>query len=174
MLKGKTILLGVCACTPAYRANEIASELKRMGADVKVILTKNATHFVTPLTLQGSSGNPVQIDQFESPLVWDRNYQSWVLSGDLLLLAPASANILGKAANGIADDLLSTTIMSFEGPKVVAMNMNPMQYRNAAVQRNVRQLAEDGFYFVNNGVPENPARMPAIEKIIDAVLAYLG
>jgi phosphopantothenoylcysteine synthetase/decarboxylase len=107
-------------------------------------------------------------------LVWDRTYQSWVISGDLLLIAPASANILGKAANGIADDLLSTTLMSFEGPKVIAMNMNPMQYRNAAVQRNVRQLAEDGYYFVNNGVPENPSRMPSIEKIIEAVLAYLG
>jgi phosphopantothenoylcysteine synthetase/decarboxylase len=174
MLEGKTICFGVCACTPAYRSIDIASRLKNLGADVKVILTNNASHFVTPLSLQRASGNPVQIEQFDAPVVWDRTYQSWTLSGDLMLLAPASADMLGKAANGIADDLLSTNLLSFEGPKLIAMNMSPMLYRNAAVQRNVTQLAEDGYYFIDNQNPDNPSGMPSVDLIVDAVIRFLG
>lgn len=174
MLGGKTILLGVCACTPAYRAVDIAYGLKRLGADVKAILTKNASHFVTPLSLQGSTQNPVQIDQYDAPLVWDRSYKSWTMQGDLLLLAPASADILGKAANGIADDLLSTNVLSFEGPRVIAMNMSPMLYQNAAVRRNVQQLTEDGYYFIQNGNLDNPSKMPDVQTILDMVVNILG
>lgn len=169
MLKGKTILLGICACTPAYKAVDIAGGLKKMGADVKVIMTQNATHFTSPLVLQGASGNPVQIDQYEAPLVWDRSYRSWTMSGDLMLIAPASADIIGKAANGIADDLLSTNILSFEGPKFIAMNMSPMLYRNSAVQRNVQQLASDGYYFIPNDDRDSPSRMPEVGKILDCI-----
>lgn len=170
MLTGKTILLGVCACTPAYRASDLVLGLKSLGADVKVILTEHATHFVSPLLLQSLSKNPVQVDQFAPPAVWDKSYQSWTMSGDLLLLAPASADMLGKAANGIADDLLSTNVLSFEGPKLIAMNMSPMLYRNSAVQRNVQQLANDGYYFIDNGSPDNPSGMPSIDRIIDTVI----
>lgn len=169
MLEGKTIVLGVCACTPAYRAIDIIAELKRKGADVKVILTENASNFVTPLSLQRSSGNPIQMEQFDPPVVWDRSYKSWTLSGDMMLLAPASANILGKAANGIADDLLSTNLLSFEGPKLVAMNMSPMLFRNKAVQRNRKQLEEDGYYFIDNQNPERPSSMPEVSLIVKAV-----
>lgn len=172
MLEGKTIILGVCACTPAYRANDIASILKAKGADVKVILTQNAMNFVTPLSLQRSSGNPIQTEQFDAPVVWDRSYKSWTLAGDMMLVAPASANMLGKAANGIADDLLSTNLLSFEGPKLIAMNMSPMLYRNSAVQRNVIQLAEDGYYFIDNQNPDNPSTMPDVSLIVRTVEEY--
>ncbi|MCC8081494.1 MAG: flavoprotein [Clostridiales bacterium] len=170
MLKGKIILLGVCACTPAYQAADIVMALRNEEADVKVIMTEHATNFVSPLILQSLSKNPVQVDQFAPPAVWDKSYQSWTMSGDLLLLAPASADMIGKAANGIADDLLSTNVLSFEGPKLIAMNMSPMLYRNAAVQRNVRQLANDGYYFIDNGNPNNPSGIPGVGQIVDAVI----
>ena len=169
-MDGKTILLGVCACTPAYKSIELAETFTALGADVKVIVTEHATHLVSVQALQRASGNLVQTDQFESPVVWDQNYRSWTASGDLLLLAPASADMLGKIANGIADDYLSTNVLSFEGPKLIAMNMSPMLYRNQAVQRNVRQLAEDGYYFIGNGNPEHPSGMPSVNQITDAVL----
>lgn len=172
MMEGKTIILGVCACTPAYRANDIASILKGKGADVKVILTENGANFVTPLSLQRSSGNPIQTEQFDPPVVWDRTYKSWTLAGDIMVVAPASANILGKAANGIADDLLSTNLLSFEGPKFIAMNMSPMLYRNPAVQRNVAQLKEDGYHFIDNGNSDKPSSMPEVSLIVRKVEEY--
>lgn len=174
MLQGKTILLGVCACTPAYRSIELAEAFTSFGANVKVIVTRHASYLVSVQALQRASGNPVQIDQFESPVVWDQNYQSWTASGDLLLIAPASADMLGKIANGIADDYLSTNVLSFEGPKLIAMNMSPMLYRNRAVQRNVKLLAGDGYYFINNGNPEHPSGMPSIDQIVDAVVRMVG
>jgi phosphopantothenoylcysteine synthetase/decarboxylase len=173
MLEGKTVLLGVCACTPAYKSIEIAEGLSGMGADVKVIVTEHASHLVPVQVLQRASGNPVQIDQFSAPVIWDRNYRSWTASGDLLLVAPASADMLGKIANGIADDYLSTNILSFEGPVFLAMNMNPALYGNRAVQRNVQQLADDGYYFISNGDRENPSRMPSDDRILDTVASFL-
>ncbi|SDB25189.1 flavoprotein [Eubacterium oxidoreducens] len=172
MLENKTILLGVCGCTPAGRAVDIATSLRSLGAEVKIIPTKNALNFVTPLMLQRASANPIQIDQFDSPVIWDRTYQSWTLDGDLLLIAPASADMLGKLANGIADDLLSTNVLSFEGPKLIAMNMSPMLYRNAAVQRNVQQLAVDGYYFIDNHDSTNPCRMPSVDDVVNEIVDY--
>ncbi len=173
MLTGRTILLGVCACTPAYRAIEIAEYFTSLGADVKTIVTENATHMVSTQVLQRASRNPVQVNQFENPIVWDQDYRAWTAGGDVLLIAPASADMLGKLANGIADDYLSTNTLSFEGPKFIAMNMSPMLYRNAAVQRNVRQLAEDGYYFISNHSADNPARMPSVEQITDTIISFL-
>ncbi len=173
MLTGKTILLGVCACTPAYRAIELAEAFTGMGANVKVIVTEHATHMVSTQVLQHASGNPVQVDQFEAPVVWDQNYQSWTAGGDVLLIAPVSADMIGKLANGIADDYLSTNTLSFEGPKFLAMNMSPMLYRNAAVQRNVQQLAADGYYFISNQGANNPARMPSTDQIVDTIAGFL-
>lgn len=173
MLEGKTILLGVCACTPAYKSIEIAGKLVKMGADVKAIVTEHASHMVPVLVLQNVTKNPVQIDQFDNPIVWEENYKSWVASGDLLLLAPATADMIGKLANGICDDFLSTNTISFEKPKFIAMNMNPMQYRNKAVQRNIRQLAEDGYHFIDSDDEKVPSHMPSVDRIVDAVAGFL-
>ena len=169
MLEGKTILLGVCGCTPAPKAVDLAVACRKEGAQVKIIPTKNALHFVTSLQLQRASANPIQVDQFDSPVVWDRTYQSWTLDGDLLLLAPASADMIGKIANGIADDLLSTNVLSFEGPKIVAMNMSPMLYRNKAVQRNLAQLREDGYIILSGGEETMPGRMASVADIMEAI-----
>ena len=173
MLSGKTILLGVCACTPAYRAVEIAEAFTGMNADVKPIVTENATHLCPTQVLQRAANNPVQVNQFEAPVVWDSNYQSWTAGGDVLLIAPASADMLGKIANGIADDYLSTNVLSFTGPKFIAMNMSPMLYGNRAVQRNIQQLADDGYYFISNGDPDHPQRMPSVDQIVDTICNFL-
>ncbi len=174
MLNGKKVVVSVTGCSPAVQALNIINELKKQHADVYVVMTENATNFVTPLMLQRSVEHPIQIQSFEPPKTWDDSHKSLSQETDLLLIAPASANILGKAANGISDDLLSTTIMSMRGPKVIATHINDMMYNSPSVQRNVRTLKNDGFIFVENGNPEHPSSFPAIDRIVNKVLQVLG
>ena len=173
MLNGKKIVVSVTGCSPAVQALNIISELKKHHADVYVIMTENATNFVTPLMLQRSVDHPIQIQSFDPPKTWDNSHTSLSQKTDLLLIAPASANILGKAANGISDDLLSTTIMSMRGPKVIATHINDMMYNSPSVLRNVQTLKNDGFIFVENGNLEHPSYFPSIDRIVNAVLKVL-
>jgi phosphopantothenoylcysteine decarboxylase len=152
----------------------LIGELKKQHADVYVVMTENATNFVTPLMVQRSVDHPIQIQAFDPPKTWDNKHKSLSQDTDLLLIAPASANVLGKAANGISDDLLSTTIMSMRGLKVIATHINDMMYNSPAVQRNVRTLKNDDFIFVENGNPEHPSYFPSIDKIVNTVLQVLG
>ncbi|NLD49989.1 MAG: bifunctional 4'-phosphopantothenoylcysteine decarboxylase/phosphopantothenoylcysteine synthetase, partial [Clostridiaceae bacterium] len=112
MLKGKTVVVGVCGGIAAYKAVEVVSSLKKLNADVHVILTNNAAKFVTPLTFQSVSHNPVTADMFEEPKTWDIKHISLAQKADMIVVVPATANIIGKVACGIADDMLSTTIMA--------------------------------------------------------------
>ena len=169
MLENKTVLLGICACTPAYKALDLIGMLKRKGADVKTAVTENATNMVPIAMLERLSGNPVSKDQFGEPYVWDPDKKAWGRKGDVLVIAPCTANMIGKLANGIADDFISTNTLSFPGPKVIGVNMNPMLWENPAVQRNVAQLKEDGYYFVDNGNPDHPSRMPSLEAIMAVI-----
>jgi len=173
MLDGKKIVLGVTGCSPAYQVPDIIKRLKKLHGDVYVVMTENSANFITPLTLQHNLNHPIQILSFEPPKVWDKDHQSLSQGQDLLLIAPASANILGKAANGIADDLLSTTIMSSRGPKVVATHINSLMYNSPSVQRNVQTLKSDGFVFVDNHDSNRPSFFPSIDQIIDTVLQVL-
>lgn len=173
MLNGKKIVVAITGCSPAVRALDVIGELKKLHADVHVVMTKNATNFVTPLMVQRSVDHPIQIEAFELPKEWDKNHQSLSQNTDLLLIAPASANILGKAANGIADDLLSVTIMSMRGPKVIATHINNMMYNSPSVQRNVKTLIGDGFVFVDNGNKEHPSHFPSTNQIVNTVLEIL-
>lgn len=173
MLNGKKIVVSVTGCSPAIQSLNIISELKKQHADVYVIMTENATNFVTPLMLQRSVDHPIQIRSFDPPKTWDNSHKSLSHETDLLLIAPASANILGKAANGISDDLLSTTIMSMRGPKIIATHINDMMYNSPAVQRNVQTLKNDGFIFVENGNPKHPSYFPEIDRIVNTVLQVL-
>lgn len=173
MLDGKKIVVAITGCSPAAKALDIITELKKLHADVYVVMTKNSTNFVTPLMVQRSVDHPIQIEAFELPKTWDRNHKSLSQNTDLFLIAPASANILGKAANGIADDLLSTTIMSMHCPKVIATNINDMMYSSPSVQRNVKTLIGDGFIFVDNGNKVHPSRFPATDQIINTVLQVI-
>ncbi|MBP2642119.1 MAG: phosphopantothenoylcysteine decarboxylase/phosphopantothenate--cysteine ligase [Firmicutes bacterium] len=148
MLEGKNIIVGVTGCSTAYKAAEIVSKLVALKANVDVIMTYNATKFITSLTFRNLSGNPVVQDAFAEPVAWNSGHKKLSDKADLLLIAPATANIIGKAAGGIADDMLSTTILSTEAPTVFAPHMNPKMYRKPVVQRNIQTLKEDGLFFI--------------------------
>lgn len=147
--KDKKILLGVCGGIAAYKALELVSQLKKSGAEVKVIMTKSATEFVAPLSFQALSQNPVCVDMFEEPKAWEIQHISLAKWADALAVVPATANIIGKIANGIADDMLSTTAMACRAPLVIAPAMNTAMYKSAAVQRNIGILKENGAYFAD-------------------------
>ncbi len=149
MLKGKNIVLGVTGGIASYKACEIISSLKKEGANVYVIMTKNATEFITPLTLMTLSKNKVVVDMFEMPDNYEVEHISLAKKGDLFLIAPATANIIGKVANGIADDMLSTTIMATKSKVVFAPAMNDAMYENKIVQDNIRKLKDYGYYFID-------------------------
>ncbi|NLM04220.1 MAG: bifunctional 4'-phosphopantothenoylcysteine decarboxylase/phosphopantothenoylcysteine synthetase, partial [Clostridiales bacterium] len=120
MLEGKNILLGVTGGIAAYKACDIVSRLIKLNANIDVIMTKSAMEFVRPHTFQALSQNPVITDTFQSPRYWDIEHISLAQKADVFLIAPATANIIGKVANGIADDMLSTTIMASDAKIVFA------------------------------------------------------
>ena len=148
MLKNKNIVLGVTGGIAAYKACEIISKLKKEGANVYVIMTKNACQFITPLTLMTLSKNKVIVDMFEIPNNYDVEHISLAKKADLFLIAPASANIIGKVANGIADDMLSTTIMATKSKVIFAPAMNDAMYQNKIVQDNINKLRDYGYYII--------------------------
>ena len=151
MLKGKKIVLGVTGGIAAYKACALTSRLSQQGAEVKVILTENAGRFVSPLTFQALSRNPVFTDTFDEKdpeKIAHIDLADWA---DLFLIAPATANIIGKAANGIADDMLSTCLLATEAPVYLAPAMNVHMYRHPAVIQNLQTLEKWGYKFIEPG-----------------------
>ena len=147
--KKKTcIVLGVTGGIAAYKACELLRLLQKRGMDVYVVMTKNATHFVSPLTFETLSGHPVAVDTFERPATWEVEHIALAKRADLFLIAPATANIIGKMANGIADDMLSTTVMATRAPVMIAPAMNTGMWENAATQQNLETLAARGVHIV--------------------------
>ncbi len=146
MLKSRRIILGVSGGIAAYKAADLVSKLVGAGAEVRVVMTAAATRFVGALTFETLSGNPVASDTFDRSIsVYPHiSLADW---GELLVVAPATANILGKAAGGIADDALSTTLLSFSGPVLFAPAMNTRMWSNPAVQHNHELLGARGCYF---------------------------
>ncbi|MGC6769871.1 phosphopantothenoylcysteine decarboxylase [Enterococcus sp. LJL51] len=143
----KTILLGVSGSISAYKSADITSRITKMGYEVEVIMTNNSTKFITPLTLQALSKNPVHTDVMEEIYPEQINHIELAKKADLFLVAPASANIIGKLANGIADDMLSTVALALktEVPKLIAPAMNTYMYQNPIMQRNLKLLIEAGY-----------------------------
>lgn len=143
----KTILLGVSGSISAYKAADITNQLTKMGYKVDVIMTKSSTEFITPLTIQSLSHRRVHLDVMEEPDAALINHIALAKTADLFLVAPASANTVGKLANGIADDLLSTVALALlpETPKIIAPAMNTYMYQNPIVQRNLTTLKEVGY-----------------------------
>ncbi|MCB5952422.1 phosphopantothenoylcysteine decarboxylase [Enterococcus sp. BWT-B8] len=143
----KTILLGVSGSISAYKAADITSRLMKLGYSVEVIMTTNSTKFITPLTLQALSKRPVHTEVMEEIYPEQINHIELAKKADLFLVAPASANIIGKLANGIADDMLSTIALALkeEIPKVIAPAMNTYMYQNLIMQRNLNTLKEIGY-----------------------------
>jgi phosphopantothenoylcysteine decarboxylase/phosphopantothenoylcysteine decarboxylase/phosphopantothenate--cysteine ligase len=145
----KTILLGVTGSIAAYKAADIAGNLIKSGYAVRAIMTESATKFITPLTLQTLTKGKVYTDMFEPVAYEDVRHISLAKQADLCLIAPATANIIGKLAAGIADDMLSTVLMAVRGvPVLICPAMNTAMYENPITQRNMEKLASMGYRFV--------------------------
>ncbi|MBM7581894.1 phosphopantothenoylcysteine decarboxylase/phosphopantothenate--cysteine ligase [Caldicoprobacter guelmensis] len=148
VLKDKRILIGITGGIAAYKAAEVVSSLVKKGAQVKVIMTAHAMEFIKPLTLETLSGNPVYYDMFSRPGAWEIDHISLAKWAELVVVVPATANILGKVAHGIADDLLSTTIMATRAQVIFAPAMNTNMYTNPIVQENISFLRSKGYMFI--------------------------
>ena len=176
MLKGKTVVLGVTGSIAAYKMANVASMLVKLHADVHVIMTENACQFITPVTFETLTGNKCMVDTF------DRNFQFHVAhisiakKADVLLVAPASANVIGKLANGIADDMLTTTAMACTCQKIVAPAMNTNMYHNPILQDNLKKLEHYGYEVIQPAVgllackDVGKGKMPEPETLLEYIL----
>lgn len=178
-LSGKTVVLGVTGGIAAYKAAEIVSRLRKLHARVFVIMTEHATHFVAPLTFETMSANPVVTDTFAHPLTWEVEHVALAKRADLFLIAPATANILAKMAHGIADDMLSTTVLATRAPVLVAPAMNTGMWDNTATQENLDILRRRGVMFVGPDAgflacgDSGAGRMSEPVEIVEAVQKIL-
>ncbi len=179
-LSGKTVVLGVTGGIAAYKAVELLRQLTRAGAEVHVIMTRAATEFVTPLTFQTLSGNPVSTELFNLYQEREIGHISLADRADLLVVAPATANVIGKIAGGIADDLLTTTVMATQAPVLLAPAMNVNMYQNPLYQENEARLRRHGYYFIDAESGslacgwEGSGRLASPERIFDEVCAVLA
>lgn len=180
MLCGKTVVVGVCGGIAAYKVVDVVSKLKKLEADVHVIMTENAANFVTPLTFRSLSHNPVVTDMFDEPEHYDIKHISLAEKADLILIAPATANIIGKIANGIADDMLTTTVMATKVHVLFAPSMNTNMYENPIVKENIDKLLKMGCHFIEPDVGmlacgvSGKGRLPDPETIITGILNTLN
>lgn len=180
MLKGKTVLLGVTGGIACYKSANLASMLVKQGCNVHVLMTKNATEFIGPHTFESLTGNRVSVDTF------DRNYQfqvehvSLADQADLVLVAPATANVLAKLAHGLADDMLTTTILACDCPKIAAPAMNTRMYENPVTQDNLKTLRHYGWEVIEPASGRlacgavGKGKMPEPEDLLEAVLHALA
>jgi phosphopantothenoylcysteine decarboxylase/phosphopantothenate--cysteine ligase len=179
-MDGVCIVVGVTGGIAAYKAAELVSRLKKESFTVHVVMTKNAREFVSPQTFATLSGNPVATDTFRRERPWDVEHVSLARQADLMVIAPATANIIGKLACGIADDMLSTTAITMKAPVLVAPAMNENMYGSPAVQENIKTLKARGYHFIGpeHGRlacgDEGPGRMSEVEEIHSMITDILG
>lgn len=145
MLTGKTVVLGVTGSIAAYKIANLASMLVKLHADVHVIMTQNATNFINPITFETLTSNKCLVDTFDRNFQFNVEHVALAKRADIFMVAPASANVIGKIANGIADDMLTTTIMACKAPKYIAPAMNTNMFENAIVQDNIEKLKRFGY-----------------------------
>lgn len=179
-LKGKHIVVGVTAGIAAYKAVELVSRLYKAGAEVKVVMTRNATKFVSPLVFGEISKHKVAVDMFENVQDWNVEHIAYATWADAYIVAPATANIIGKMAHGIADDMLSTQLLATTAPVFVCPAMNSNMFAHPAVQDNLEVLRSRGVHILEPergllacGV-EGKGRLPSPKMIIDWVYYHLG
>lgn len=179
MLQGKHILLGISGGIAAYKCPELIRQLLAEGAEVRVICTRNALHFVTEVTLQTLSHNKVYSEVFEPVHTFNPEHVSHADWADALLVAPATANVIGKFANGIADDALTTTFLAFDKPVFIAPAMNDKMYEHPIVQRNIRELRAVDVQFIEPAYGElacgtvGKGRMEEPENIVSFIESVL-
>ena len=173
----KEILLGITGGIAAYKSATIVSRLTQIGIGVSVVMTRSAVKLVAPQTFEALSGRPVRYSVFGTQM--SHTHIELARSADLFCIAPATANILAKAANGIADDLVSTLVLSFDKPILFAPAMNSVMWNKPSVQRNVRQLQNDGMFFIGPDAGHlscgeaGIGRMTEPDSIIEKILQML-
>lgn len=162
-LEGKNILLGVTGGIAAYKSADLASRLIKKKANVDVIMTENATKFITPLTFESLTHTRCVTDTFDRNHYWEVEHIALADKADILVIAPATANCIAKLANGIADDMLTTTALACECPKIIAPAMNTKMYENPVTQKNIETLRSLGWIIVTPGEDcQHPLPCPEI------------
>ncbi len=180
MLQGKTVLLGVTGSIAAYKIAGLASALKKLHADVHVLMTKNATNFITPITFESLTGNKCLVDTFDRNFQFQVEHVSIAKKADVVMVAPASANVIGKLAHGLADDMLTTTVMACRCPKIIAPAMNTNMYENPIVQDNLKILEKYGFEVIAPAVgylacgDTGAGKMPEPEELLAYILREIA
>jgi phosphopantothenoylcysteine decarboxylase / phosphopantothenate---cysteine ligase len=179
MLRDRKIVLGITGGIAAYKAAELTRQLVKEGAQVKVIMTRPATEFITPMTLQTLSGSPVFLDMFEPVKDFEIGHIALAAYADLLVIVPATANVIGKIASGIADDLLTTTVMATKAPVLVCPAMNVNMYENEIIQDKIRYLVEHGYHLLDPAAGElacgtsGKGRLPEVPDILEEIESLL-
>ena len=180
MLKGKTVLLGVTGSIAAYKIAYLASALKKLHAQVHVLMTKNATNFINPITFETLTGNKCLVDTFDRNFQFSVEHVSIAKQADVVMIAPASANVIGKLAHGIADDMLTTTIMACKCKKIVSPAMNTNMYENPIVQDNLAILQHYGYEVIEPASgylacgDTGAGKMPEPEMLLDYILREIA
>lgn len=179
MLRGKTVVLGVTGSIAAYKIANLASMLVKLHADVNVIMTKNAANFINPITFETLTGNKCLVDTFDRNFQYNVEHVELAKRTDIFVVAPASANVIGKIANGIADDMLTTTIMACKAPKLIAPAMNTNMFENPIVQDNMKKLEFYGMEMIAPAVgylacgDTGAGKLPSEEVILSYILKEL-
>ncbi len=176
MLEGKCVVLGITGSIAAYKIASLASALKKLGADVEVIMTRNATNFINPITFETLTGHKCLVDTFDRNFEFNVEHVSIAKKADVFMVAPASANVIGKIANGICDDMLTTTFMACRCPKIISPAMNTAMYENAILQDNLAKLENYGMNVIKPASgylacgDVGAGKMPEPEVLLDYIL----
>lgn len=176
MLKGKTVVLAVSGSIAAYKIASLASALGKLHADVQVLMTQNATNFINPITFETLTGNKCLVDTFDRNFQYSVEHVALAKRADVVLVAPASANVIGKIANGIADDMLTTTVMACKCKKIISPAMNTQMFENPIVQDNLKKLEHYGYEVIQPVVgllackDVGQGKMPEPETLLEYIL----
>ena len=180
MLKGKTVVLGVTGSIAAYKIANLASMLVKLHADVNVIMTRNATNFINPITFETLTGNKCLIDTFDRNFQFNVEHVALAKRADIFMVAPASANVIGKIAHGIADDMLTTTIMACKCPKLISPAMNTNMFENPILQDNLKILEKYGYELIQPASgylacgDTGAGKMPEPETLLQYILRTIA
>ena len=176
MLKGKTVVLAVSGSIAAYKIASLASALGKLHADVQVLMTQNATNFINPITFETLTGNKCLVDTFDRNFQYSVEHVALAKRADVVMVAPASANVIGKIANGIADDMLTTTVMACKCKKIISPAMNTQMFENPIVQDNLKKLEHYGYEVIQPAVgllackDVGKGKMPEPETLLEYIL----